>query len=197
MRVKRLHGPLACLLGVAAIGLGACGGSATKKPPAVGQTVTPTTTSATSTTANLKSSKLVSARARRNATGRNATGRNATAIDPANAYRTIPGPQPLDCLRSSPGLNRARKAKEFGVWEANAGTTASNDSNGKVFVDGPYRTVNAARAAAQSLQGVEFAASAGRWEVSASLRSRLEPAVSVVANCMAGGDSAKSTGNTP
>lgn len=58
--------------------------------------------------------------------------------------------------------------------------------NAMILVDGPYKSVAAAAASANSLQGVEFAASGGVWEVTASLRGRRGYIVTEVATCLAG-----------
>lgn len=94
----------------------------------------------------------------------------------------------MACLKAV-GLNRARPGKASGIWEANAGNTSLTDLNAIVFVDGPYKTKQGASASAQSLNGVEYAASGGRWEVSASLPSHLSAQVTKVAKCLAGGGS--------
>jgi hypothetical protein len=83
------------------------------------------------------------------------------------------------------GLNRARAATEPQVWEANSGVGSESDPNQLVFLSGPYSDANAADQYAQSLQGVELAASGGRWVASASLRSQLDAAVQNAAGCMA------------
>jgi hypothetical protein len=85
------------------------------------------------------------------------------------------------------GLNRARAASEPQVWEANSGVGSESDTNEIVFLSGPYSDPSAADQYAQSLQGVEIAASGGRWVASASLRSQLDSAVQNAAACMAAG----------
>jgi hypothetical protein len=111
--------------------------------------------------------------------------RNPTVVDPRNTHPTIPGPQPGPCLASA-GMLGARQAREPGVWEANWGTTSTNNLNAMVFVDGPYKNRQAASDAARTLLGTEYGASGGRWEVSASLPSRLNAQVHKVARCLGG-----------
>jgi hypothetical protein len=64
-----------------------------------------------------------------------------------------------------------------------------------VFVDGPYKSRQAASDAARSLAGTEYAASGGRWEITATLQSHLNPQVQTVAHCLAG--SSVSSGRGP
>jgi hypothetical protein len=53
-----------------------------------------------------------------------------------------------------------------------------------VFVDGPYKNAAQATASAKSLAGVEIAAAAGLYEVTANLSSHLGFKVTAVAQCL-------------
>jgi len=66
------------------------------------------------------------------------------------------------------------------------GTWAGDHHGTSVFVDGPYATTGAAAASAQSLSGVEDAASGGRYVASATLTSHLGTQVKAVALCLGG-----------
>lgn len=85
---------------------------------------------------------------------------------------------PVPCLQASQlvdaGLSRPNE------WQARFPIT-----HAVIYVDGPYRTVAMARASAASLNGVEFAAAGGLFEVSAVLSSHLGASVNAVAACLA------------
>jgi hypothetical protein len=111
-----------------------------------------------------------------------------TTIAANAAAPAYTGPSPIACLEAA-GLNRARAGIEQGAWEANYGVTSESDSNALVFLSGPYKDDGEATSYAQSLQGVELSASAGRWVASASMLSHLQPEVNAAAACMGSGAS--------
>ena len=102
-------------------------------------------------------------------------------------------PTPKACLLAA-DLGRVRKGTEQGVTIGNVPGTGLKDVNGMIFVDGPYRSAAQAHQSAESLQGVEFAASGGVWEVTAALRGHRGYVVVEVANCLAGHGEVKPTG---
>jgi hypothetical protein len=85
---------------------------------------------------------------------------------------------PKHCLLST-GLDGFHFSKT-GVWSA-----TDHASGQQVFVDGPYKTKTDADKSVQSLAGVEIAQRGGFYEVTATLRSHLQPQVGAVANCLA------------
>lgn len=86
---------------------------------------------------------------------------------------------PKHCLLSS-GLVHFSFSRT-GVWSAK-----DPASGNPVFVDGPYATNAAADKAVNTLQGVEIAKRGGKYEVTATLRSRLDGPVAKVARCLSG-----------
>jgi hypothetical protein len=84
------------------------------------------------------------------------------------------------------GLVHARDGAVARLYVANVPGTAQNDVNSMVLVDGPYPSAAKAASSAQSLLGVEYASSGGRWEVSATLISHLNSLVGKVAKCLGG-----------
>ena len=181
------------MLAVAAVLLAACGGSSHKKTVAATSAPislsTPVTTTLSSSTApkkdppHLAKASASAASTKKSAATYNAA--NPTAVNPSNTHPTAAGPKPLACLTGA-GLNRARAGKEPGVWEANAGLSAAGNTDATVFVDGPYKSTEAADAAVASLKPVEIAARGGLYEVSATLPSHLTSQVNAVAHCLGG-----------
>jgi hypothetical protein len=85
---------------------------------------------------------------------------------------------PVPCLVRA-GLLHAGRAAQFGTWQ---GTDPV--SHKPIYVDGPYKSVAAAKASASTLTGVEQVQRADLWVVSASLRGGTGPAVKRVATCL-------------
>jgi hypothetical protein len=200
---------------VAAVALAACGGSSHRHAAASTVTIidasgTASSSPASTTTTSSQTRTSGTATKRKAHTGtlpiRTAQttaappppprpSNNGTAVDPANTHPTAAGPKPLACL-SIDGLDRARVGKEPGVWMANYGTTSEQNLNAVVFVDGPFKSKQAADASVASLSGVEIAMRGGLYEVSASLPSRLTSQVRAVANCLQGAGASQSKSNS-
>jgi hypothetical protein len=185
----------ATLAVAAACALGACGGSSSSGPPrattvvaaAPASTPQPAGPASSTVTPSAASPSTAATAPRRKdphkakmATAAQAptpTTRHAPASRGPAAERKAEAPAPLGCLRLA-RLKQPR-LRSPGLWGAN-----DPGSGRPVLVDGPYETTSSAATSAASLDGVSFARAAGRFVVSASLRSRLEDKVSAVARCL-------------
>jgi hypothetical protein len=113
----------------------------------------------------------------------------APPVTPAAPADTFRAPIPTSCL----GKNgyHYHYLVERGILAASHGPVPHTDIDAMIFVDGPYPNPAAAATAAQGLIGTEYAASGGRYEVSATLRSHANSAVVAIAACLKGNVSAK------
>lgn len=189
---------LGALLVAAAAGLAGCGGSGashTTSHPATTALAAQTTQSSSASTSTTTSAAVKKKRHTdppRTTTTTSTTSSAATvtttvtttSIAPTPVTPKYQGPSPEGCLTAA-GLNRARAAREPGVWEANSGLSALTNREAIVFLSGPLKSPLVAKNYAQSLQVVEIAASGGDWVASAALPSHLTAQVAQVAACMA------------
>lgn len=199
-RTAPARGPVIGLLAVAAIGLAACGGSGASHTASHAATTLASASQSTAAGATTATTAKASAARRRRphkpkaatatATATTATATatatvtaTATTIAPTAVTPSYRGPSPEGCLTAA-GLNRARAATEPGVWEANAGLSATSNRLATVFLAGPLKSPRAAQKYAQSLTVVEIAASGGDWVASAALPSHLDQQVAQAAACM-------------
>ena len=137
----------------------------------------PVTPSTGSTTASTRTTHTTST-THTSAPVTTSTAAPKTATSPAQAPAAqASGSGPMACLARA-GLQDPRRQRP-GVWQAVNGAGGAS-----VFVDGPYKSASAASASAQSLAGVETAEGAGRYVVSATLRSHLAAQVHKVATCL-------------
>ena len=168
------------LAAVTCLGAAACGSS----KHAVSNT-TPVATSVASDpapTPTVRTAKTRPHKAKTHpVTGSSRTSTAPTAVAVASAFHR---PIPTGCLRQN-GY-RFFYYVETGILAASRAPAAHHDVNAHVYVDGPYPTRAAAAKAAQGLIGVEYAASGGLYEVSATLRSHARSAVAAIAACLAG-----------
>jgi hypothetical protein len=163
---------LVVALGLAALGLSACGGSSQPRvASSAGQPTTAQTTQATQTTAPNPAPRQIHKRATRPHASEQAT-TTAGAGAPA-AKRSAP----LDCLRGG-GLANVLEPRA-GVWSGQDRRTLA-----LVLVDGPYKTAGEAADSAASLAAASLARGGGRYVVSAPLTSKLDADIAVVAKCL-------------
>lgn len=192
---------LGALLVAAAAGLAGCGGSGashTTSHPATTALAAQTTQSTQSSSASTSTTTSAAVKKKRHTDPPRTTTTTSTTSSAATVTTTVTttsiaptpvtpkyqGPSPEGCLTAA-GLNRARAAREPGVWEANSGLSALTNREAIVFLSGPLKSPLVAKNYAQSLQVVEIAASGGDWVASAALPSHLTAQVAQVAACMA------------